>query len=59
MIQPTGTVLTREMLTTKGPGTGISPMRLKQMVGKKTTAAIAGDTIIPETSVDWTVAGSK
>lgn len=43
---PKGTVLTREMLTTKGPGTGISPMRLAECIGKTTTKDIDEDVVM-------------
>jgi len=48
-----GTTITREMLTTKGPGTGVSPMKLKAMVGKTANADIAADSIIMEEAVAW------
>lgn len=43
---PAGTVITRDMLTTKGPGTGISPMRLNDLVGMKTSVDIAEDVVM-------------
>lgn len=43
---PKGTVITREMLTTKGPGTGISPMYLEGCVGKKATKDLEADVVI-------------
>lgn len=48
---PKGTVLTREMLTTKGPGTGISPMRLAECVGKTTTKDIDEDVVMYDTDI--------
>jgi len=33
---PRDAKITRDMLTTKGPGTGISPGRIKEVIGKKT-----------------------
>ncbi len=50
---PSGTPLTREMLTTKGPGTGISPMRLNELIGKRLNTDLAADMIIPEGAVEW------
>jgi len=50
---PKGTVITLEMLTTKGPGTGINPMRLNELVGKKTTKDIPEDEVIVETDIEW------
>lgn len=43
---PKGTVITREMLTTKGPGSGISPMYLNDCIGKKATKDIPEDEVI-------------
>jgi sialic acid synthase SpsE len=43
---PKGTVITREMLTTKGPGTGISPMYLMNCVGKKAAKDIEEDVVL-------------
>jgi len=43
---PKGTVVTRAMLTTKGPGTGISPMRLQEIIGKKTSHDIEEDVVL-------------
>ena len=50
---PAGTVITREMLTTKGPGTGISPARLEELVGKKVVCDIAADIVMNESDIDW------
>ena len=41
-----GVPITREMLTTKGPGRGISPMYLEQLIGKTVAKAIAADSIL-------------
>lgn len=43
---PVGTVITREMLTTKGPGRGISPMDLHLVVGKKALKDIEEDSVM-------------
>ena len=43
---PKNTLLTRDMLTTKGPGTGISPMRMKEIIGKRTLKDIDEDIVI-------------
>ena len=46
---PAGTVIRREMLTIKRPGTGIEPSRLPWVVGRQARAAIAaGSVITPE-----------
>lgn len=49
----TGIPLTREMLTTKGPGTGISPTRLNELIGKKALHDIDADRVIMEADIDW------
>lgn len=41
-----GTVITSEMLTYKRPGTGISPDRINEVIGKTAAAFIADDTIL-------------
>ena len=45
---PKGTVLTREMLTFKRPGTGISPQYLEQVLGRRTARDIPDDTPLQE-----------
>ena len=47
------TIITREMITTKGPGTGISPMELGSILGKKTKVHLQKDVIIKETDIEW------
>ena len=42
------------MLTTKGPGTGISPMRMNDIIGNTTTRDITEDQIIKEEDIKWT-----
>jgi sialic acid synthase SpsE len=49
-----GTSITTEMLTTKGPGTGISPMRIKEIIGKTSMRDIAEDQVIMEEDIQWT-----
>jgi sialic acid synthase SpsE len=41
-----GTLITREMLTTKGPGSGISPMDMGEVVGKCAKCDIGEDRVI-------------
>jgi N-acetylneuraminate synthase/N,N'-diacetyllegionaminate synthase len=41
-----GEVLDRDMLTTKRPGTGISPMEIDRIVGRRAVRAIAADTAL-------------
>jgi N-acetylneuraminate synthase/N,N'-diacetyllegionaminate synthase len=43
---PQGTVITREMLAFKRPGTGISPGEWKNLLGKRTVREIPFDTLI-------------
>jgi len=49
-----GITITSEMLTTKGPGTGISPMRMNDIIGKTSTRDITEDQIIKEEDIKWT-----
>ena len=49
-----GIPITIEMLTTKGPGTGISPMRMNEIIGKTSMRDIAKDQIIKEDDIQWT-----
>ena len=49
-----GIPITIEMLTTKGPGTGISPMRMNEIIGKTSMRDIAKDQIIKEEDIQWT-----
>lgn len=48
-----GTVITRDMLTTKGPGKGISPMRIEEVVGKKTKKDIEEDVVMYDEDIEW------
>ena len=50
---PSGTVLERSMLTTKGPGTGISPAKLDQLIGKKVVRDIEADIVMMDTDIAW------
>lgn len=45
---PAGTALTMDMLTFKRPGTGISPARAEELVGRVSAADIAEDTVLQE-----------
>jgi len=49
----TGTSLTREMLTTKGPGTGISPAHLDELIGKSVSKDIAADVVLKNEDINW------
>ena len=48
---PAGTIIEREMLTFKRPGTGISPSRLDEVIGRRATALIPEDAVIAEEMV--------
>ena len=45
---PEGTTITRDMLTFKRPGTGISPQRIDEIIGKVAACAIEDDMIIQD-----------
>ena len=48
-----GTPITIDMLTTKGPGTGISPMRINELVGKTSNRDIPADQVIANEDIQW------
>ncbi|NQV42689.1 MAG: N-acetylneuraminate synthase family protein [Candidatus Marinimicrobia bacterium] len=48
-----GTILTRDMLTTKGPGTGISPARMDELLGKMVINDIAADVVLKDEDINW------
>lgn len=48
---PKDAVIKREMLTFKRPGTGISPNRLDEVVGRRAAVGIAEDTVLTEVMV--------
>ncbi len=49
---PKGTVVSEAMLTAKRPGTGISPARMNEIIGKRATIDIAADTLIQESMIE-------
>jgi N-acetylneuraminate synthase len=49
---PAGTVLTREHLLIKKPGTGLAPDRLDEVVGRKLTRAVAADHVLAPEDVE-------
>ncbi len=51
---PEGTTITREMLTAKGPGTGISPRFIDDLVGVVASVDIPRDNLIPSEALEWT-----
>ncbi len=48
-----GQKITIEMLTTKGPGTGISPTRISELIGKITIKDIPADEVINNEDIQW------
>jgi len=48
-----GTVLTRDMLTTKGPGTGISPARMDEVIGKSVAKDLNADVVLKDEDINW------
>ncbi|KKW19676.1 MAG: hypothetical protein UY63_C0008G0036 [Parcubacteria group bacterium GW2011_GWA2_51_10] len=48
-----GTVITREMLTAKSPGTGISPIKMRELVGRTASIDLPEDTIVPKEALTW------
>ena len=48
-----GDSITANMLTTKGPGTGISPMHLNELIGKISKIDIPADQVIMEEDIQW------
>lgn len=48
-----GEVIMRKMLTTKGPGNGISPMVIDKLIGKKSKIDIPSDTVMNEEDIEW------
>ncbi|RJQ52762.1 MAG: N-acetylneuraminate synthase [Actinobacteria bacterium] len=47
-----GSVLTSEMLTAKRPGTGISPAKMNEIIGRRASVDIPEDTLISESMID-------
>jgi N-acetylneuraminate synthase/N,N'-diacetyllegionaminate synthase len=45
---PAGTVITKDMLVVKRPGTGLAPKLLHSLIGKKSAVAIPADTVLQE-----------
>lgn len=50
---PAGTKITAEMLTVKGPGTGLKPNAIPLLVGVVAESAIEGDTLVPSEALKW------
>lgn len=49
---PKGTVITREMLTVKGPNTGLSPKYIYTLPGKRAVKDINEDTVLTEEMIE-------
>ena len=47
-----GTMITRDMLTVKGPGTGIMPSQIDFIIGKIAKEDVAEDVILPKSAID-------
>ena len=45
---PEGAVITKGMLTVKKPGSGLSPSRLREIIGKKTKKQILRNTLLSD-----------
>lgn len=43
---PKGSIITKDMLATKGPGTGISPIDMDKVIGKRVSVDIEEDSVI-------------
>ncbi len=50
---PAGTVITADMLTTKGPGSGISPTKMALVIGKKAVNDLAADVVMKDEDIQW------
>ena len=50
---PRGSSLSRSMLTTKGPGTGVSPARMQEVIGKRVRRDLPEDVVIHEEDIEW------
>ena len=48
-----GVPITRDMLTTKGPGTGINPMKMTSVLGKAAKEYIPMDSVIKDEDILW------
>jgi sialic acid synthase SpsE len=50
---PAGTRITADMLTVKGPGTGLKPGVMPLLVGVVAESPIPGDTLVPAEALRW------
>jgi sialic acid synthase SpsE len=50
---PASTVITMDMLTVKGPGYGIKPSRIGEVVGRIALKNLEEDTVLPKEVLEW------
>lgn len=50
---PQGAAITMDMLTVKGPGTGLKPVEIPNLVGRVAKERIGADTIVPKEALTW------
>jgi len=50
---PAGATITADMLTVKGPGTGLKPADMPRLVGVVAERPIEGDTLVPAEALSW------
>jgi sialic acid synthase SpsE len=50
---PAGTKITADMLTVKGPGTGLKPNAIPLLVGVVAESPIEGDSLVPAEALKW------
>ncbi|MFN8526420.1 MAG: N-acetylneuraminate synthase family protein [Chloroflexota bacterium] len=50
---PSGTTITADMLTVKGPGNGLKPSYIPSLVGVVAEQPIAADTLVPREALTW------
>jgi sialic acid synthase SpsE len=53
-----GATISAEMLTVKGPGSGLAPRYLPELVGRVAEADVEPDTLVPSEALEWRRAGS-
>jgi sialic acid synthase SpsE len=49
---PVGTVLAREHLAVKKPGTGLSPDRLEEIIGRRLTRPVTADQLLAAEDIE-------
>lgn len=50
---PKGTVIKKEMLGVKGPGHGIKPSKIDELIGRIAEQDLAEDSVIPQAALNW------